>query len=235
MSRWFRSYADTHRNPKIAKLSDRDFRLWHNLLCIAAENDGVIPPAEDLKHMLRMRLDHTYGILNRLIEGSLIDPLEAGYAPRNWDKRQYKSDTSTPRVQKFRGKGNVSCNVSETPPDTDTETETEKEITVVPNPARAADCFNEICKAADWRPRTDSKRQEALSIIDGWLALGCSLDLILESIKYCSRNGEATSSLRRFDGLIRKKRREQLGGALPLTPSDVAAISQRLGRQMRAA
>jgi hypothetical protein len=123
MSRWFRSYADKHRNPKVAKLSDADFRLWDQMLCIASENEGVIPPAEDLKHVLNRRLDHLSSALKRLVDGQLIDALSDGYAPRNWDEKQYKSDTSTPRVQAFRAKRNVSGNVSETPPETDTETD----------------------------------------------------------------------------------------------------------------
>jgi hypothetical protein len=122
MTRWFRAYADTHRNPKVASLSDRQFRLWHNLLCIAAENEGVIPSAEELKSILNVRLDYLLRGLEGLLKGGLIDPLRGGYTPRNWDKRQYKSDTSTGRVHKFRAKRNV----SETPPDTEADTETEK-------------------------------------------------------------------------------------------------------------
>lgn len=126
MSRWFRSYADTHRNPKIARLSDKDFRLWHQLLCIAAENDGTIPPLEDLKHLLRMRLDHCSALLKRFQTGGLLDGLEGGYAPHNWSERQFKSDTSTDRVRKYRQSRNVSGNVPVTPPDTESDTDTEK-------------------------------------------------------------------------------------------------------------
>ena len=123
MSRWFRSYADKHRNAKIARLSDSDFRLWDQLLCIASENDGHIPGLDDLKHLLNKRLDHLSSALKRLVDGSLIDPLSDGYEPRNWSEKQYKSDTSTPRVQKHRAKRNVSGNVSETPPESETETD----------------------------------------------------------------------------------------------------------------
>jgi hypothetical protein len=122
MSRWFRSYADTHRNPKVARLSDADFRLWHELLCVASEHGGLIPCLDDLKHLLNRRLDHLSTALKRLISGGLIDALETGYSPRNWGERQYKSDTSTDRVHKFRAKRNV----SETPPDTEADTDTEK-------------------------------------------------------------------------------------------------------------
>ena len=117
--RWFRFYAKAMRDPKVMKLSDKDFRLWVELLSIAAENDGQIPPLDDLKHVLRRRLDHLKGGVDRLISGGLIDPLEGGYEPHHWDKFQYKSDTSTDRVKKYREKRNV----SETPPDTETDTE----------------------------------------------------------------------------------------------------------------
>ena len=40
------------------------------------------------------------------------------WAPHNWAKRQYKSDTSTERVKRFR---NAQRNNVETPPESDTE------------------------------------------------------------------------------------------------------------------
>lgn len=114
MSRWFRFYADAIRNPKVAKLSDGDYRLWTELLAVAAENDGAIPCLNDLKSVLKRRLDHLSRGLDRLIRAGLIDPLVGSYEPHNWNKFQYKSDTSTPRVTLHRAK-------SVTPPETDTE------------------------------------------------------------------------------------------------------------------
>jgi len=119
MARWFRFYADAHRNPKVAKLSDKDFRLWVELLSVASEKDGLIPCLEDLRHMLKRRLDHLSSAVDRLISARLIDPLGDGYKPHGWDEKQYKSDVSTLRVKRYREKRNV----SETPPETDTETE----------------------------------------------------------------------------------------------------------------
>lgn len=118
-ARWFRFYADAMRHPKVAKLPDATFRLWVQLMCVAAENDGRIPCAEDLKFMLNRRLDHLLRGLDDLIRASLIDVLDDGYEPHSWSERQYKSDTSTDRVRKHREKRNVSV----TPPDTDTEIE----------------------------------------------------------------------------------------------------------------
>lgn len=123
MALWFRFYSDAMRHPKVAKLTDAEFRLWVELLAVASDNDGIIPPLSDLKHVLKRRLDHLSRGLEGLLKASLIDPLEAGYEPHGWSKRQYKSDTSTDRVKKFREKRNV----SETPPETEPDTETEEE------------------------------------------------------------------------------------------------------------
>lgn len=115
MTRWFRFHSDAMRNPKVAKLTDREFRLWVRLLSVAAENDGTIPALDDLKLVLNARLDHLLAGVERLLSVGLIDRKDTGYEPHNWNKFQYKSDTSTDRVQKFR----ASRNVSETPPDTE--------------------------------------------------------------------------------------------------------------------
>jgi len=117
VSRWFRFYADAMRNPKVAALSDHDFRLWVELLALASENDGRIPPLQSLKHVLKRRLDHLLRGLNGLIRHGLIDALSGHYEPHNWSKFQYKSDTSTERVTLHRKKRNVSV----TAPDTEAE------------------------------------------------------------------------------------------------------------------
>lgn len=119
MSRWFRFYSDALRNPKVAKLTDAQFRLWVELMAIASDNDGAIPALDDLKHVLKRRLDHLSRGLKDLISAGLIDALGNGYEPHNWSKHQYKSDTSKDRVALHRSKRNVTV----TPPDTETETE----------------------------------------------------------------------------------------------------------------
>ena len=120
-SRWFRFYADAMRNPKVARLSDFEFRLWMELLCVASENDGSIPCVEDLKGILKRRLDHLLRGLNALVTHGLIDALGDHYEPHNWSKFQYKSDTSRERVAKHRSKRNVTVTSPDTEPDTDTD------------------------------------------------------------------------------------------------------------------
>lgn len=117
--RWFRFYSAAMRDPKVAKLSDKQFRLWLHLLAVASENDGCIPPLEDLKYLLNRRLDHLSTGVKELISMGLIDCLSDGYEPHNWGKFQYKSDTSSERVAKHRAKRNVTV----TPPDTETDTD----------------------------------------------------------------------------------------------------------------
>jgi hypothetical protein len=119
MNRWFRFYADAMRNPKVARLTDKEFRLWVELLAVASEHGGSIPHLDDLKHILKRRLDHLSTGVERLISMGLIDALAVGYEPHNWSKFQYKSDTSNERVTRHRAKRNVTV----TPPDSDTETE----------------------------------------------------------------------------------------------------------------
>ena len=121
VSRWFRLKAAAMRNPKVLRLTDRQFRLWVRLLAVASENDGKLPCADDLRLALSMRLDHLHQGLDGLIKARLIDALEVGYEPHDWREHQYKSDTSRDRVAKHRAK----CNVTVTPPDTDTDTDTD--------------------------------------------------------------------------------------------------------------
>lgn len=126
MSRWFRFYSDAMRDPKVSALSDSDFRIWTELLAVAADNDGLIPPLADTSRILRRRLDKLINAVKRLTEVGLIDACEDGFEPHNWQKRQYKSDNSTERVKRFRAaQRNVAETASETAPETETETETE--------------------------------------------------------------------------------------------------------------
>lgn len=169
-ARWFRFYADAMRHPKVARLTDAQFRLWVELLSVAAENDGHIPPADDLKHMLKKRLDHLLRGLDDLIRASLIDPLDAGYEPHGWAKRQYKSDTSTVRVRKHREKGNVSV----TPPDTETDTEKEKKPPTPlegerPKPTRRRASVATSPLPEDWSPGPFSVGTQSRVIVEGWL------------------------------------------------------------------
>lgn len=124
MSRWFRVYDDAINDPKVLRLPEATRWHWIAVLAIASKNDGALPSIEDIALMLRKSRQAATAILATLKDAGLVDETEAGLAPHNWNGRQFKSDVSTERVQRFRNaKRNVSSTVSETPPETDTESE----------------------------------------------------------------------------------------------------------------
>jgi hypothetical protein len=95
-----------------------------NLLCVASQHDGILPPLADLAFTLRNTEDKITALLDDLVEKGLIDVTsDDRYTPHNWASRQYKSDVSNDRVQRHRQRKR---NVTATPPDqtrTDNRTE----------------------------------------------------------------------------------------------------------------
>lgn len=121
-NRWFRFYDTALDDPKVQTLSPELFKAWVNILCLASRNKGVLPSMERVAFALRCDETHAERTLERLLNEGLIDRKNGGpngyhYAPHNWAKRQYKSDTSTDRVKRYRQRK------GETAPDTETEEE----------------------------------------------------------------------------------------------------------------
>lgn len=113
--RWLRLYDDTINDPKVLKLPEAMRWHWIALLCVASKSEGVLPPLDDIAIQLRVTAAKATEIIAALVKAQLLDKMETGFAPHNWNGRQYKSDVSTERVKRFRnGKRNVSETVSET-------------------------------------------------------------------------------------------------------------------------
>lgn len=144
MSRWFRMYTEILDDPKVQKLPAPLFKVWVNLLCLASRHDGVLPGTDDIAFALRLDEDACGVALAELVDRGLVD-YDNGFAPHNWDARQFKTDTAEnaaerKREQRKREKQrdntvNVTANVTTchsdshnevTPPDTDTDTDTEQ-------------------------------------------------------------------------------------------------------------
>ena len=124
---WFRLYDEVADDPKVQSLPAEDFKGWINLLCIANRNDGRLPSIEAIAFGLRMDVIGARSLVDRLAIGGLIDKVKGGpigwyIAPHAWDKRQYKSDTSTERVKRFR---NATKTVTVTPSEAETESESD--------------------------------------------------------------------------------------------------------------
>ncbi len=195
MSRWFRYYDEALNDPKVQTLPGELFKTWVNLLSVASKYNGKLPVISELSYLLRRRSDHLQRDLNTLVERGLFDLVGDHLEPHNWQRRQYKSDNSTARVQQHRAeKRNVSCNDDETSTETDTESETEQNRTekgganaplrrradhLPDEPKQAMDAYNLIAERVGWEiaQRLPGVRRQKLRArlaecggIEGWKA-----------------------------------------------------------------
>ena len=139
---WFRMYSTIVSDIAMMMLSFDDQRHFIWLLCLKCRGDldKKFPSSEHRDKAIAklLGLDYLVGleVRQRLHEADLID---VNWQPKSWDRLQYKSDISTPRVRQHREKKRVqvtedeggtemkrSKSVSVTPPDTETDTEEEK-------------------------------------------------------------------------------------------------------------
>lgn len=147
-------YTDVLDDPKVQKLPPPLFKVWVNLLCLAGRHDGVLPSEDDIAFALRLDEEACALSIRELVIRGLLDAVDDGLKPHNWDERQFKSDTAesaaerkrTQRArEKQRGKpADVTACHSDshsevTPPDTDTDTEADTEQSRTEQSAPAAD------------------------------------------------------------------------------------------------
>ena len=158
---WLKFYVRTLNNPKVQRLSLGDFKGWVNLLCLAKEHDGDIPPVEDIAFRLRLSKRKAEALLKSLRFNGLIDVDRM----HDWDEMQYQSDSSTERVKRHRERQrNVSCNVSDvSPPVPETAQSREEEIRVETETEQNRNRAETEVSA--------SGRSSAKSILDHWNTL----------------------------------------------------------------
>ncbi len=101
---WFRMYAGVINDPKVMRLPEATRWHWVAFLCVASDNGGRLPPAADLAFSLRMTAQRVAAITTELVHAELLDSVDGGFEPHNWKGRQYVSDNSTARVQRYREK-----------------------------------------------------------------------------------------------------------------------------------
>lgn len=104
---WFRFYSKFVTDPDIEELSFEDQRHYVFLLCL--KNNGLLdkefPSEERRSRAIARRLGlqgeaFTFA-KERLVESGLIDE---NWHPRNWEKLQFRSDSSAERVRRHRAK-----------------------------------------------------------------------------------------------------------------------------------
>src|SRR3990167_9396163 len=117
-SRWFRLYDGLLDDPNVQRLPAETFKALVNLWCLASRNGGDLPSVDDIAFSLRVKADYITNLLKTLELLDLIDRYGDTLKPHNWNTRQFQSDVSTERVQRFRKRREtVSETANETPPE----------------------------------------------------------------------------------------------------------------------
>lgn len=195
MTRWFRMYTNVVHDPKVQKLAPRLFKTWVNLLCIAGQNEGKLPPLSDLSFMLHLSEPKIEIQLKELEAAGLIDDGR----PHNWNSRQFKSDVSTARVKRFRERSET---VSETPSEQNrTDTEQKQSRTELKRKRRLSEDFKPSDKDLAWATGEGfhdvAVAGETAQFVDHWVSKGeTRLDWsrtwknwMRNSRKFAGRNG----------------------------------------------
>ena len=151
---WFRMYSEAVDDEKLRLLAFED--RWHFVALLCCKNDGILNNDDPLmrrKVAVKLGIDLSTldEVSRRLSEVGLID--KDSLQPLKWEERQFKSDSSKERVQKFREKqkkqdvnqcnsyGNVTVTCQDTDTDTDTELNTiDTNVSIVRNEEQIPDC-----------------------------------------------------------------------------------------------
>ena len=118
--RWFRLHAEILHDPRVQTLNHKLFKIYINLLCYAALKDdcGRIGNVSETAYVTHETEKTVSSAFHDLMERGLLGTENETFHIPQWAKKQYKSDTSTDRVKRFRKRFR---NVSETAPDTDSD------------------------------------------------------------------------------------------------------------------
>jgi hypothetical protein len=222
---WFRVYNSVRHNRKISRLSDAHFRSWIMLLSVASEEGGRIPgDITDLAHELRVSHGKARDVLQVLISASLIERSGDDYLPHNWSAKQFKNDSSTDRVKRFRERQTkpdetVPCNgpiVQRA--DTDTEERlSETGVSDAPSPPKSKRRQPYTPKFEEfWRAYPTDPNMAKLKAFEQWKRLSpeeheAAIKAVPAFRRYCDDNAktgyrpvhaERFLSQHRFDGFL---------------------------------
>lgn len=123
-NQWFRLYSEFMADPKIQMMAEHDQRRFVMLLCMKCNTDATLQD-EDAAFQMRISNDEWLKTKQIFLSKNLINQQNE---PTNWNKRQYKSDSSTERSKLCREKKKSPeedsatslqrrCNVAATPPE----------------------------------------------------------------------------------------------------------------------
>ena len=132
--RWFRMYSEFAYDPKVQSMDETSQRRFLIVLCLQC--DGSLKQLTDSEIAVALRIgeDDLLKTKELFVKKGFIDDQ---WGVLHWDKRQYNSDTSTPRTRTWRERKNAQKsdgnktsqerhkNSGVTSPDTDTDTDTD--------------------------------------------------------------------------------------------------------------
>ena len=133
---WFRMYTEAVDDEKLRLLAFED--RWHYVAILCLKGQGLLDDESDPQLRMRkiavkmgVQLRELDEISRRLSEVGLVD--KDTLQPIQWDRRQFKSDSSAERVKQHRERQKNQederlkqwCNVTVTPPETETDTDTD--------------------------------------------------------------------------------------------------------------
>lgn len=123
MSRWFRFYDSVLDDPKVQRLSDKLYRTWTAILCIACRFEGRLPSVSDMAICLNVSARYCRSSLSIFEErGLIVHDGSAFYVPgfvigrddrppkREWDEIRcdiFKRDDFT--CQYCGSRGRLEC------------------------------------------------------------------------------------------------------------------------------
>jgi hypothetical protein len=166
--RWFRLYTDILEDPKMYELSEFEFAMMIKMMALASKLDDGGRIAVGDSALKGLVCSSTRGrtavqVLPTLFRLNIISSPKLPFTFLNWEKRQYKSDDSSGRVQKHREMKRYS-NGGVTPPDTDTDTETEKDLKPIGHSSSNHDFFERFWSQY---PRKEKKK----NAVEAWARL----------------------------------------------------------------
>jgi len=180
MTRWYRAYAGTIKDDKLAEAAvvagcSRSVVIatWHAILESAAETASG-GRFDTTSRRVAAALGEPASVIEAVFGAMQEIGLVSGSEIPAWKRRQYESDNSTERSRKHREatrNGNATLQGRcATPPytDTDTDTDTKKDTSLrsvervsAPPPAKPSSKSRGTRLSPDWQP-TDADRQAAL-------------------------------------------------------------------------
>jgi hypothetical protein len=107
--KWLRLYTEILDDPKLFKLSDKDFRIFIDLMCVAQESDkgGIIDMSiPDIAWRVRLKEKDIQSTVDKLLSPNMAILTNENGQLRfvAWEKRQFQSDNVGERVKRYRKK-----------------------------------------------------------------------------------------------------------------------------------